>query len=331
MTENYIKNSWICNNRFSFRYSIIGESKMRVCIAGADCFIGFPLVHRFASENNDVVALVRVGNKDYKGFADNKNIKVIELDFVDYDRLGEVVGPVDCLIVLTWIGTRGHARLDEQLQLNNYKMIYSAIKSTIHYGCKKVLTAGSQAEYGICSGLIDENTVCNPNTAYGKYKVQLYKDVQKLCSQKKVVFIEPRFFSLYGPGDSSETLIMSTIKKMKDSKECNFTESTQMWDYLYIDDAVDAIVKLSTFGSSSGAYNFGSGDRRQLKEYIEEIKSILNSSSKLNYGAIPYGPSGAVSIEPDIRKLKGAISWSPKFTFERGIKATIKSLEKESK
>lgn len=304
---------------------------MRVCIAGADCFIGFPLVNRFASNNNDVIALVRVGNKNCKEFANNKNVSTLELDFADYDKLSEVVGQIDCLIVLAWIGTRGQARLDEELQLNNYKKVYSAINSAINNGCKKILTAGSQAEYGLCTGLIDENTICNPNTSYGKYKLKLYEDVFKLCIEKNVIYKEPRFFSLYGPGDFPGTLIMTTIDKMKNNVECDFTESVQMWDYLFIEDAVDAVVKLSTIDCEDGAYNFGSGDRRQLKDYIKEIKNILKSSSKLNFGAIPYGPAGIVSIEPNINKLKKEINWYPKHTFKEGIKEILAISEKGQK
>lgn len=300
---------------------------MRVCVAGADCFVGFPLVLKFASENNDVIALVRVGNKNCKEFLDVKNVTTIELDFGNYDKLGSIVGPVDCLIVLTWIGTRGAARMDERLQSENYKMVFSAIRSSIENGCKKILTAGSQAEYGLCSGLIDENTPCNPNTEYGKYKLKLFNDVRELCFEKNVAYKEPRFFSLYGPGDFSGTLIMSAIEKMKNNEECNFTKSVQMWDFLYIKDAIDAVVKLSTIDCDDGAYNFGSGDRRQLKDYIEELKTILKSSSKLNYGIIPYGPSGVVSIEPNISKLKKETNWSPAFSFEAGIKEILRNLE----
>lgn len=302
---------------------------MRVCVAGADCFVGFPLVHKFASENNDVIALVRAGNKNCKELSDVKNVTILELDFGDYDKLGSIVGPVDCLVVLTWIGTRGVARMDENLQSENYKMVFSAIRSSIEHGCKKILTAGSQAEYGLCSGLIDENTPCNPNTEYGKYKLKLFNDVCKLCSEKHVAYKEPRFFSLYGPGDFPGTLIMSTIKKMKNNEECDFTKSIQMWDFLYIQDAIDAVFKLSTIDCDDGAYNFGSGDIRQLKDYIEEIKTILKSSSKLNYGSIPYGPSGVVSIEPNISKLKKETNWSPTFTFEAGINEILNNLEKE--
>lgn len=300
---------------------------MRICIAGADCFIGIPLVKAFAKTGNEIVAVIREDNQSSSLFDQSKNVVTIPLNFFEYEKLGEKVGHVDCLIVLTWIGTRGEARQNEELQKENYNKISAAIKSVITNGCKKVLTAGSQAEYGLCSDVISENTPCNPNTEYGKYKLKLFNDISAFCSQNAVSYKEPRFFSLYGPGDFSGTLIMSTIQKMLKDEDCSFTESVQLWDYLFVDDAVDAVVKMCLLDCKDGAYNVGSGDCRQLKEYIKELKSILGSKSKLLFGAVPYGPAGIININPNISKLKNELSWSPNYSFEKGVKTILKFLE----
>ena len=298
---------------------------MRICIAGADCFIGIPLVKAFANTGNDIVAVVRDGKVDNSLFDSSHNVEIIPLDFKKYEKLGDIVGSVDCLIILTWIGTRGEARQNKNLQRENYEKISKAIKSVIANGCKKVLTAGSQAEYGLFHGIIKEDTPCNPNTEYGKYKLKLFNDMSEYCTKHDVSYKEPRFFSLYGPGDYSGTLIMSSLQKMKLNQDCDFTESIQMWDYLYVDDAVDAVVGIALTNCQDGVYNIGSGDRRQLKCYIEELKTIVGSKSKLNFGSIPYGESGIVSIEPDISKLKKEIGWRPNHTFKEGILAIFNS------
>ncbi len=38
-----------------------------------------------------------------------------------------------------------------------------------------------------------------------------------------------------------------------------------MWDFLYIDDAIEALYRLCTQECPNGVYNFGSGDVRQLR------------------------------------------------------------------
>lgn len=299
---------------------------MRICVAGADCFIGIPLIKALANKVDEVVAVVKEDDASRSLFNEFDNVTTISLDFHNYEALGDTIGYVDCLIVLTWIGTRGETRQNEKLQKENYNIISSAIKSVIAKGCKKVLTAGSQAEYGLVDGIISEDTPCNPNTEYGKYKLKLFNDMSVYCAQNGVSYKEPRFFSLYGPGDFSGTLIMSTIDKMLKNEDCPFTESTQSWDYLYIEDAVDAISQLCFKKCPEGAYNIGNGDSKPLKDFIEELKRIINSNSKLNFGAVPYGKSGAVSIHPNISKIKREIGWEPKFSFEQGIRLILKQI-----
>lgn len=40
---------------------------------------------------------------------------------------------------------------------------------------------------------VKETDCCNPNTEYGKYKLKLYQDALKICEEKGVRLIEPRF------------------------------------------------------------------------------------------------------------------------------------------
>ena len=47
-----------------------------------------------------------------------------------------------------------------------------------------------------------------------RYKLKFYEYAKSYCREHNCCLIEPRFFSLYGPGDFSGTLIMSTLNKM---------------------------------------------------------------------------------------------------------------------
>lgn len=74
------------------------------------------------------------------------------------------------------------------------------------------------------------------------------------------------------PDDYENTLISSMINIMQAGMACNLTEGTQLWDYLYLDDAVEAVIKMCYFECADGPYNLGSGDTRILREYVIELK-----------------------------------------------------------
>lgn len=304
---------------------------MKVVVTGATSFIGKKFIYAAIEKGWDVVAVVRRNSAKIDGFSKITGLKIVEINMNEYSKLGEVVGRCDVFVHFAWNGTRGQDRSDQFMQEENYTNSMDAIRSMIYSGCKRIITAGSQAEYGPCSGMISEGTPCRPNTPYGIYKLKVFKETKELCELKGVSFKEPRFFSLYGPGDYEKTLIMSMIHNMKNNSPCDLTQCVQMWDFLYIDDAIDAVIKLCTQDCAEGVYNLGSGDTRELKSYVEELKCILNSTSILNYGAVPYPESGMVSIYPSIKKLQCELGWKACTSFSQGINSIVDAIFNERK
>ena len=292
---------------------------MKIVVTGATSFIGKAFVDVALEKGWEIVAVVRRNSPKAKAFDGVDNVSVAELNMDEYGKIAEAAGSFDCLVHFAWDGTRGAQRMDKELQQKNYENSVALIKAAIDSGCKRILTAGSQAEYGPQNGVITEQTECKPNTEYGVYKYKLFTTAGELCEKAGVSYKEPRFFSLYGPGDFEKTLIMSMIDNMRNNRRCELTECVQMWDFLYVKDAVRAVAALCELDCEDGAYNLGSGDVRELKAYVEELYSLLNSSSELVYGAVPYPETGMVSITPSVRKTQTLLNWKAEYSFADGI------------
>ena len=123
--------------------------------------------------------------------------------------------------------------------------------------------------------------------------------------------------------DNPQTMVLSILKDMMDNAPCRMTECIQLWDFLYIEDAVDGIFRLMDMQCEDGAYNFGSGDIRPLKEFVMEMYKITGSKSQMLFGAIPYPDTGMVNVCPDISKLQMQTGWNAKTTFADGIQKII--------
>lgn len=240
----------------------------------------------------------------------------------DYSKLGNKIGECDIFISLAWNGTRGIARDNAIQQKQNYFYSLQALHAAMEMGCKLFMSAGSQAEYGKVDGKILENAICHPITEYGKWKLAFYNEASLYCIKNKIAFKEPRFFSLYGENDAATTMVVDTIKKMLMNEPCKLTKCIQNWDYLYISDAIEGMMRLLDTECEDGAYNFGSGDVRQLKSYVEEMYALTKSTSKLLFGAVEYPHTGMVSIWPDINKLQET-GWAAKVSFAEGIQKVI--------
>lgn len=300
----------------------------RILITGATSMIGSALTQRLISDGNKVLAVVRKSCTKISKLPESTLIDIVYCDMEEYGKLdNRIDGKIDIAIVTAWNGTRGNARNDQALQADNFNYNVDLLHSVIKLGCTTFMTAGSQAEYGLWNkeDKLSENSVPNPNTEYGKSKLKFYEYALKYCAEHGCRLLEPRFFSIYGPEDFYGTLVMSTLKKLLADEPCDLTECIQLWDFLYIDDAVSALCMLIYKNDCFGVYNLGSGVSAQLKEFVEKMVSITQSSSKLNFGKIPYPESGIVNVNPDVHKLF-KIGWKPEVSFEMGIKEIVNNM-----
>jgi nucleoside-diphosphate-sugar epimerase len=293
-----------------------------IVITGATSFIGIALIKELLKNGFFVYGVVRKNSIHISllnEFSQSKNFKIIECDMSNYSTLGNIIhGEIDAFIHLAWDGIRGATRMDKNLQKNNFLYSKEALNACYNMGCSYFIDAGSQAEYGPILGPVSENATPIPNTEYGREKLSFFQYAENFCSQNNVVYLHPRFFSIYGPGDNPKTLIMSTINKMFKNQPCYFTKAIQMWNYLYIDDLVYMLANLIE-NHVFGTINFGGVETKPLKEFIYDMERVLGSSSELIFGAIEYPLTGPVSTFPNVDKLYNMMERKCITSFSQGI------------
>ena len=107
-----------------------------------------------------------------------------------------------------------------------------------------------------------------------------------------------------------------------------------MWNFMYIEDAVQAVYELYRHGRADGApyshiVNIAGSDTRPLRSFVEEIHEIAGGRGELEYGTFVQAKEGALSIRPDITRLCRLTcgDWKERYTFRRGIEETIEKEE----
>ncbi|EHL15612.1 hypothetical protein HMPREF9629_01736 [Peptoanaerobacter stomatis] len=207
-----------------------------IVITGATSFIGIHLIRELTKDNNNKLhIIVRENNKKkekLKKIEKEKNIDVYKIDMDEYFKIKEYINfKPDILIHLSWNGIRKPQRDDEILQENNYLNSIDLFENMVELGCKKIINIGSQAEYGISDKTISEDDETSPNTWYGIYKLKLCNEMFNRFKEKDLNLYHIRVFSIYGIGDDDNTLIMSSIKKLKQNMDLELTESSQNWNF----------------------------------------------------------------------------------------------------
>jgi nucleoside-diphosphate-sugar epimerase len=297
-------------------------------ITGATSMIGISLCQYITSLNDcKVYAVCREVSSGLNKLPANKNIEVVFSNLEHINNIAKVIEKADVFINLAWTNTDHDGRNNSILQGINVDYAKEAMRVSALIGCKLFVEAGSQAEYGFVQDLITEETPCNPEVEYGKAKLSVLKEGSLLCSSLGLKYLHLRIFSTFGENDRPWTLIMSAIDKMQRNESLELSSCTQNWNYLYVADCVKQIFLLCKYvlnspDFKSGVYHIASKDTRPLKDYLDEMKSVLCSKSVLRYGT--FMPSKQVSLNPSVVKTEVAIGFINEISFAEAIKLIIK-------
>lgn len=302
---------------------------MKFVITGATSFIGLELTRYLLEHKHTVVAVCRPNSKGTVAIPEG--VEIVTSEMCDYGELHNKISSADVFINLAWSGTGHDGRNVADIQNENIAYTIDGMHSAKKIGCKLFLEAGSQAEYGSTTAPQKEDSVCNPFSEYGKAKLKVKDELFALSEKLGIKYIHLRIFSIFGENDHPWTLVMSAIDKMLKNEPLELSPCTQNWNFLYVKDAARIItllcenaVKEPTFKHE--IYNVASNDTRVLKNFVERIKILANSSSKLNYGAII--PENLVSLQPDLTNTIQTSRFEDFHGFDYVIKAIINNKRK---
>jgi len=137
----------------------------------------------------------------------------------------------------------------------------------------------------------------------------------------------------YGPFQFPEKLIPLAIEKcLKGEKIPVYGTGTNVRDWLFVEDHVDALLLVMEKGKTGETYNVGGGEERTNIDLIRQLCSILDealpqSSSRPFNSLISFvtdRPAHDRRYAINHSKIHQALGWSPKSSLDEGLKATVK-------
>lgn len=247
-------------------------------------------------------------------------LHVIELDSSEYSEIvNHVDSDCDYFFHLTWSGGR-----DEfNNQFSNVDQALAVTETASKLGCKRFICTGSQAEYGVQSGLITEDLMPKPIYAYGSAKTAAMYLTKIRAEQLGIEWIWGRIFSLYGLYEPAGRMLPDLINKLRNGETAKLSDCSQNWDYLDAGDAAEAIIALGERGHSGEIYNIANGDYHQLKDFVRIMEENYSNGGAIVYGdrANPY-----ISLSPSVEKITKDTGWEPRVQFLQDYES-IRGLE----
>lgn len=294
----------------------------KIIVTGATGCVGSAIVRRALAQGKEVTCIVHEGSKRLANLPQDSRVKIVECNLSNYSSL-QISGEYDAFIHMSWEKTFGASRDDAEVQMRNIQYTLDACHLARRCGCKVFVGAGSQAEYGVQTVDLTPDLHVNPESGYGIAKYAAGKLSAMLCKSLGIRQNWVRILSVYGPNDGENTLISYVIRELKAGRSPELTKCEQMWDYLYADDAADAILAIVENGMDGKVYPLGSGKGRKLSEYIDDIRNIVNPTISVNYGAKDYYPHQPMHLVADLQQLTADTGWKPQRNFVDGVREML--------
>ncbi len=172
-------------------------------------------------------------------------------------------------------------------------------------------------------GKFKETDNLNPSSPYSASKAAADLLVNAYHKTFGLNIVITRSSNNYGPNqDASKLIPKFIINLLNNQKVPLYAKGTNIRDWIYVEDNVEAIDLVFHKGKSGEVYNIGG----QCEKTNLEITHILLKLLDKDEGYIEHvadRPGHDFRYALDISKIHQELGWSPKWNFEKGIKETI--------
>lgn len=304
----------------------------KVLVFGAAGFIGNALVRELLQQRVEVIAVIPSKKTDTAAVNAVKDlrVKVIECDLQDVKEhlKSKVCEEIDVCYFLAWDGLTSEGLSDYEKQIKNVIYMLDLMKAVKDLGCKKFIGAGSITQQELFSK--EGREYLTDKHKYFRSAQQACEDMGRcLANEENMIFIWPLITNIYGEGEHSPRFINTTIRKLLQGESVPTSKGNQLYDFVYIKDAVDAYIRLGDFGKNNRKYIIGSGSPKPLREFLERVEEAAGALGRIEYGKFVYNGVYYTEKEYEISQLTEDTGYMAGVDFETGIKNTIAWIGKE--
>jgi len=280
---------------------------MRNLLIGGSGFIGQPLAVALANQGEAVVSLSRTGGQ-------LAGVQSFACDLGQEDCPDQLLGQADRVFILI-----GQVGADYTIE----KSILTKLAHQLSTGRQQVFYFSSVLVYGQTNEPADERAVSQPIDDYAKFKLAAEQILRGQILPAQLTIL--RLANVYGSPRNRGFigLLMKRLGDPNSSIELN-DDGRQRRDFLFLDDLIEAILRIMDSPSERGITNIATGHSHPLIEVIETLQELVGR--KINFTVKHNDMS---RIEPhdslvDNGRLQQVFGLDRFTSLEEGLAQTVK-------
>lgn len=299
-------------------------------LLGGNGYLGKYLTERLAIQNKVVVA-----DKNIERCVNAGNIEYKSIDFINCMNFSEYLSGIDVVIhlVSTVVPSDNIDSIDQEISDNVFptlRLLRDMSKNNIG---KIVFLSSGGTVYGEHDETpIKENEDKRPICNYGIIKetiekyLELYSNYQNL--NYNVIRLSNPYSEKVKNGRKQGIIPIVIDQIIKGDTIKIWGDGNDIRDYIYIDDAIDAIINILNYEGKEKVFNVGTGKGYSINQLLEIISESLKDY-KLNVEYLNSRKCDVNNNILDITRINQETGWFPKVSLEDGIDLVIKEKMKE--
>ncbi len=185
----------------------------------------------------------------------------------------------------------------------------------------RVTFASSSSIYGDAATYpTPEDTSPRPIAPYGITKLACEHLAHAYAVEFGLEVVTLRYFTIYGPRQRPDMAFTKMVSCLAEGRPFDlYGDGAQSRSFTYVDDAVEATIAAMEQAVASSTFNVGGGTEVSMLEAIETLGRI--AKRRLEVVRMPRREGDAARTAADTTRIREALGWEPKTSFEDGLGA----------
>lgn len=309
---------------------------MNILVLGSTGFIGTNLIFKLAEDKNNSITAFDRTNSSFDIIKEKcgDSVKTVRGEFSDYDDFETLTKDIDIVYHLVSTTNPSLSNRDMKKEMaDNVGCTISLLDACVKNKVKKLVFISSGGTvYGKNFGeKFKEEDITNPMCSYGIQKLTIEKFLYLYNYLYGLDYRVVRLANPYGPHQrpNSGLGVITTFayKALTNEQIQIFGDGSVVRDFIYIDDAIQGILKIASVDTEEKVFNLGYGEGHSVLNVVDAIEKILDKKLDVKFvegrkADVPYSVL-------DTSRFERICGGQKNLTLEQGIEKLIDFLKKE--
>lgn len=243
-------------------------------------------------------------------------IKANLFDKHEVDKMFAEIKP-EYLLHYAWLST---GLFNDNLNFDFLTSSIDLLKAFHKNGGKRVVIAGTYAEYGYHDETLREDMPAEPINIYSQCKDFVHQIAEAYCKNNNISFGWGRIFSAFGIETDPRRLTSDVIKHLSADEPVTIRSGSLIRDYIYTKDIAEAFVKFLD-SKVDGVVNICSGKDTSIHDYVMTIAKLMNKEHLVIFEE--QASAQQKRVVGDSTRLNQEVGFIPRYSLKEALEEIL--------